>query len=191
MASLSPHTHPPLDLLGCIFCNSVTLLYKAHALPHSAGLTHTPENAHLGAPAGIRPSGASRPCLYPAGGVGHAGIRPSEAFPSLPVSRSLYPAGGVVHAGIPHLKAFPSVPVSRSLYPAGGVVHAGIRPSGASRPCLRPASSTRLGTSLGGLPHPPKTHPTLDLLGCIFCNSVTLLYKAHALPHSAGLKNTP
>ena len=22
--SLSPHTHPPLDLLGCIFCNSVT-----------------------------------------------------------------------------------------------------------------------------------------------------------------------
>ena len=103
-----PHTHPPLDLLGCIFCNSVTLLYKAHALPHSAGLTHIPENAHLGAPAGIHSSGASRPCLCLACAllaVSHWEFwvclyTPLEGLPALLYVQIAVSAGGAVHAGI-------------------------------------------------------------------------------------------
>ena len=142
-----PHTHPPLDLLGCIFCNSVTLLYKAHALPYSAGLTHAPENAHLGAPAGIRPSKASRPYL-----------RPDSSTRSGCCARWDTPLGG-----------FLSLLASSSQYPAGGAGGSGYAPR--ELPAL---ACVQLAVLPSGwlLPLPPHA-PTLSLLGCIFYNSVT------------------
>ena len=138
-----PHRHPPLDLLGCIFCNSVTLLYKAHALPHSAGLTHAPENAHLGAPAGIRPSKASRPCLCP-GSSTRLGCCARWDTPLV---------------GLPVLACVQlAVSLWVVLHPLGYV------PRRPSCPCLRPASSIPLGgTSPAGI------HPSgwLPVLACV------------------------
>ena len=163
-----PHTHPPLDLLGCIFCNSVTLLYKAHALPHSAGLTHAPENAHLGAPAGIRPSKASRPCLCPASYISRWGcwvhdIRPSGASrpclcPASSTSVGVVSPLGYIPRGLPAL-ACVQLAVSR-----WGVLHPlGYIPRRPSCPCLRPASSTRSD----GVPAGIRPLEASRLLACI------------------------
>ena len=127
-------------------------------------------------PAGIHPSGASRPCLCPASSIPLGVLCTLGYVPRRPSRPCLCPASSI---------------------PLGVLCTLGYVPRRPSRPCLCPASSIPLGVlcTLGyvpqRLPHPPQTHPTLGLLGCIFCNSVTLLHKAHALPHSAGLKNTP
>ena len=172
-------------------------------------------------PLGYVPRRPPRPCLRPASYIPLGGVL--GGLPALACVQLAVHAGGVLYplGYIPRRPSRPclcpasSIPLG-VLHPLGyvprrlpvlacvllalhavGASPAGIRPSGASRPCLRPASSTSLevGCTLGYAPRrpspPPHTHPSLDLLGCIFCNSVTLLYKAHALPHSAGLKNTP